>query len=73
VFADLRGYGRSKAFEIIRRAAVLELLRPIAKDLTVVALSQCGHYPMQEMPPLTVATLEGFLRVPQTHRDGNGR
>jgi 3-oxoadipate enol-lactonase len=48
--------------EIMRSAAVSKLLGPIAKNLTVVPFVQCSHFPMQELPPLTVATLERFLQ-----------
>ena len=50
-------------FEIMRSGAVAGLLGPIAKNLSVVPFVQCSHYPMQEMPPLTVATVERFLRA----------
>src|SRR5208337_4137345 len=49
--------------EVMRSAAVSKLLGPIAKSLTVVPFGQCSHYPMQELPPLTVATVERFLRA----------
>jgi pimeloyl-ACP methyl ester carboxylesterase len=47
--------------EIMRRAAVLESLAPICEQLSVVALAECGHYPMQEAPPRLVAIIERFL------------
>lgn len=45
----------------MRADAVSRLLAPLCTQLTVTPLSDCGHYPMQEMPPLTVATIERFL------------
>lgn len=32
-----------------------------AAELAVTALADVGHYPMEEMPPLTVALIERFL------------
>ncbi len=45
----------------MRRDAVLSSLSPVCKQLEVHALVEVGHYPMQEMPPLTVALVERFL------------
>jgi len=45
----------------MRREAVLRALGPICDDLVVTPLADSGHYPMQEMPPLTVALAEQFL------------
>ena len=47
--------------EVMRREAVTKLLAPICEDLVVTPLADCGHYPMQEAPPLLVATVERFL------------
>jgi 3-oxoadipate enol-lactonase len=47
--------------EIMRAASVTKLLAPLAARLEVSALADCGHYPMQEAPPLLVAILERFL------------
>jgi pimeloyl-ACP methyl ester carboxylesterase len=47
--------------EPMRRAAVTRALTPICDRLTVLPLGDCGHYPMQEMPPLLVAHVERFL------------
>jgi pimeloyl-ACP methyl ester carboxylesterase len=44
----------------MRKAASLEYLSPLCTQLEVVGLTQCGHYPMQEMPPLTVSLVERF-------------
>ena len=44
----------------MRKAAVLENLAHLCPTLEVAALTQCGHYPMQEMPPLTVSLIEHF-------------
>ena len=47
--------------EIMRQASVTKLLAPICDRLTVTPLVDCGHYPMQEAPPLLVALIERFL------------
>jgi pimeloyl-ACP methyl ester carboxylesterase len=45
----------------MRREAVVRALQPLCEQLTVTPLADCGHYPMQEMPPLTVALVERFI------------
>jgi hypothetical protein len=45
----------------MRREAVTRALGAICDHLVVKALADSGHYPMQEMPPLTVALVERFL------------
>ncbi|MGO8994531.1 MAG: alpha/beta fold hydrolase [Polyangiaceae bacterium] len=45
----------------MRREAVESALRPLCDHLVVTPLADSGHYPMQEMPPLTVALVERFL------------
>lgn len=47
--------------EIMRAISVRELLTPICPNLHITSFLQCGHYPMQEMPPLFVATIERFF------------
>lgn len=47
--------------EIMRRDAVLRLLSPLCERLTVTAIADAGHYPMQETPPLLVTILQRFL------------
>ncbi len=47
--------------EIMRQASVTKLLAPVCERLTVTLLVECGHYPMQEAPPLLVAIIERFL------------
>jgi 3-oxoadipate enol-lactonase len=47
--------------EIMRRDAVTRLLTPLCARLVVRPLADCGHYPMQEAPPLLVAIVERFL------------
>jgi len=47
--------------EPMRSAAVARALTLLCDRLTVVALADAGHYPMQEMPPLLVAHVERFL------------
>ncbi|MEZ4409302.1 MAG: alpha/beta hydrolase [Polyangiales bacterium] len=46
---------------VMRRDAVLSALTPLCARLEVVGLANVGHYPMQEMPPYTVALVERFL------------
>ncbi len=48
-------------FEPMRNAGVTSVLSPICDRLEVVPFAGCGHYPMQEMPPRTVACIERFL------------
>ncbi len=45
----------------MRRDAVTPMLAAIVPQLEVVAIAECGHYPMQEAPPLTVSLVERFL------------
>jgi pimeloyl-ACP methyl ester carboxylesterase len=45
----------------MRRDTVTRRLAPIGANLTVTAFADCGHYPMQEAPPLLVTTVERFL------------
>ena len=45
----------------MRRDAVVKNLSPLCSQLEVTALADSGHYPMQEMPPLTVALVERFI------------
>lgn len=45
----------------MRQAAVTTALTPLCARLEVVPFTECGHYPMQEMPPRLVAVLERFL------------
>jgi pimeloyl-ACP methyl ester carboxylesterase len=45
----------------MRQEAVTSNLSPLCDELTVVPLADSGHYPMQELPPLTVALSERFL------------
>ena len=52
--------------EVMRSATVSKLLATIMRKSTVVPFAQCSHYPMQEMPPLTVATVERFLQGNET-------
>jgi len=47
--------------EPMRKDAVTAALRPISADARVVPLESCGHYPMQEAPPLLATLLEQFL------------
>lgn len=46
---------------IMRHETVERLLAPLATNLAVVPLADCGHYPMQEAPPLLVTIVERFL------------
>jgi 3-oxoadipate enol-lactonase len=45
----------------MRCEAVTRTLGPLCDHLLVTPLADCGHYPMEEMPPLTVALVERFL------------
>jgi pimeloyl-ACP methyl ester carboxylesterase len=45
----------------MRSGAVTSALGPLCDQLVVKPLADVGHYPMQEMPPLTVALIERFL------------
>lgn len=45
----------------MRHEAVTQALGPLCDELVVTPLADSGHYPMQEMPPLTVALVERFL------------
>jgi pimeloyl-ACP methyl ester carboxylesterase len=45
----------------LRRENVGKLLPPLCDQLTIVSFEESGHYPMQEMPPLLVTTVERFL------------
>jgi 3-oxoadipate enol-lactonase len=47
--------------ELMRSESVTKLLTPLCAQLVVHPLADCGHYPMQEAPPLLVTTLERFL------------
>ena len=45
----------------MRSEAVKRTLGPLCEKLVVTAIAESGHYPMQELPPLTVALVERFL------------
>jgi pimeloyl-ACP methyl ester carboxylesterase len=45
----------------MRSDAVARALGPLCDRLVISPLADAGHYPMQEMPPLTVALVERFL------------
>jgi 3-oxoadipate enol-lactonase len=47
--------------EAMRGDAVEKSLAPLCEHLAVKRLADCGHYPMQEAPPLLVAIIERFL------------
>lgn len=49
---------------LMRREAVASFLAPLCERLSVTPLADCGHYPMQEAPPLLVAIVERFLAHP---------
>jgi 3-oxoadipate enol-lactonase len=50
--------------EPMRSAAVRDDLSPICAALEMIGLAECGHYPMQEMPPRTVMLVERFIAAP---------
>jgi pimeloyl-ACP methyl ester carboxylesterase len=43
------------------RDAVTAALGPLCDNLVVDSLTDCGHYPMQEAPPLLVTLVQRFL------------
>lgn len=45
----------------MRAEAVAQCLGPLCAQLVVTPLADSGHYPMQEVPPLTVSLVEAFL------------
>jgi len=47
--------------EPMRGEAVARVLTPICSRLFVKSLADCGHYPMEEAPPLLVSIMESFL------------
>jgi pimeloyl-ACP methyl ester carboxylesterase len=47
--------------EPMRRDAVAKALAPLSAQLVVTPLADCGHYPMQEAPPVLVTIVERFL------------
>jgi pimeloyl-ACP methyl ester carboxylesterase len=47
----------------MRRDAVSRSFAELCPQLTIASISESGHYPMQEAPPLFVATVERFLRA----------
>jgi pimeloyl-ACP methyl ester carboxylesterase len=47
----------------MRREAVTRALEPLCDQLVVTPLADSGHYPMQELPPLTVTLVERFLGI----------
>jgi pimeloyl-ACP methyl ester carboxylesterase len=53
--------------EIMRREPIMKLLAPLCERFTAVSLADCGHYPMQEAPPLLLAILERFLAGSAPH------
>lgn len=46
--------------ETMRSAAARQNLTPLCPRLEIAALVQCGHYPMEELPPRTVSLIEHF-------------
>ena len=50
----------------MRSAAVQACFSPLCPNLTVAPIAECGHYPMQETPPLLATILERFLRQSAT-------
>lgn len=47
--------------EVMQSASVGRLLEPVCRQLTLRSFVDCGHYPMQEAPPLFAAVVERFL------------
>jgi 3-oxoadipate enol-lactonase len=50
----------------MRHQSVARLLEPLCARLEIIRIAESGHYPMQEMPPLTVALVERFLAGPDS-------
>jgi pimeloyl-ACP methyl ester carboxylesterase len=46
--------------DIMRADAVRAQLAPLCEQLVVSPIADCGHYPMQEAPPLLIALIERF-------------
>lgn len=61
VAAPLLAVTGERDMEVMRAGAVRDLISPICEALAVVPLADCGHYPMQEAPPLLVTVVERFL------------
>ena len=47
--------------EPMRQRAVTQFLTPLCANVVVAPLADCGHYPMQEAPPLFAGIVERFL------------
>ena len=47
--------------DVMRGDAVEKFLAPLCERLVIERFADCGHYPMEEMPPLLVAVVERFL------------
>jgi 3-oxoadipate enol-lactonase len=47
--------------DVMRGDAVEKWLAPLCERLVLERFADCGHYPMQETPPLLVAVIERFL------------
>jgi pimeloyl-ACP methyl ester carboxylesterase len=45
----------------MRSTALGPVLAPLCKTLTITPFADCGHYPMQEMPPRFASTVERFI------------
>lgn len=46
----------------MRREAVERAVSPLCPRLALFAITQCGHYPMQEAPPLFVTMVQSFSK-----------
>ena len=55
----------------LRSESVTRLLEPLCAQLEVTPLADSGHYPMQELPPLTVALIERFLAASTSDTRGS--
>ena len=45
----------------MRGGSVKDYFAPICPQLTIASIAECGHYPMQETPPLLATIIERFL------------
>jgi pimeloyl-ACP methyl ester carboxylesterase len=52
----------------MRSDALRPVLAPICSAMTLIALADCGHYPMQEMPPRVATEVERFVAAEHVPR-----
>jgi pimeloyl-ACP methyl ester carboxylesterase len=47
----------------MRNGAASKSLAPLCPHLDTASIADCGHYPMQETPPLFTAIVQRFLSL----------